>query len=381
MKKPAHFAASFAILWIFISYFTPVRAQQRPIALGLIAPLTGPFAAVGKEVVDGAKLAVDEMNGTGGNQNGPVILFSEDDQGRPEFAVSAARKLRDRDKVVAFVGLPSGGSALAVRNVANDYDLLMISLSSVPLLTSTQYQNVLRLMGKEDRLASTVADFIRATFPKKKVGAWLAQIAPAFSVSFQAAAHSREIDLTRVEATAAPDTASPTWITDVDVLAISPGVPPDKAQKLISENRKAAVIASILARDQELALLQAGENVHLVANPSADFFSEAKGVVARARTEKINTGGYFIYGYASIQIAVSLLKNDPGRSGRALGTDARGKEIPTALGRIKFDEAGDPVNWRFSVLEKFGSTYNSIDVCKRSDCKDYEQCPKDCPTK
>ncbi|MFT7723057.1 MAG: ABC transporter substrate-binding protein [Roseateles sp.] len=71
--------------------------------IGFVAPLSGPQALVGQDQLDGFQLAVDQLGGKLGGQ--PLKLVKEDDQLKPEVGQQAVRKLIDKDKVDAIVGL------------------------------------------------------------------------------------------------------------------------------------------------------------------------------------------------------------------------------------------------------------------------------------
>lgn len=71
--------------------------------IGFVAPLSGPQALVGQDQLDGFMLAVDQLGGKLGGQ--PANIIKEDDQLKPELGQQAVRKLIDRDRVDAIVGL------------------------------------------------------------------------------------------------------------------------------------------------------------------------------------------------------------------------------------------------------------------------------------
>jgi branched-chain amino acid transport system substrate-binding protein len=71
--------------------------------IGFVAPLSGPQALVGQDQLDGFMLAVDQLGGKLGGQ--PANIIKEDDQLKPEVGQQAVRKLIDRDRVDAIVGL------------------------------------------------------------------------------------------------------------------------------------------------------------------------------------------------------------------------------------------------------------------------------------
>jgi branched-chain amino acid transport system substrate-binding protein len=81
--------------------------------VGFIAPMTGGFAQVGKDMVDGFQLYLDEVNSDFAGAK--VKLIVEDDQAKPDLGVTKAKKLILSDKVQMLVGgvLASTGYALA----------------------------------------------------------------------------------------------------------------------------------------------------------------------------------------------------------------------------------------------------------------------------
>jgi branched-chain amino acid transport system substrate-binding protein len=71
--------------------------------IGFMAPLSGPQALVGQDQVDGFMLALEQLGGKLGGQ--PTTVLKEDDQLKPEVGQQIVRKLIDKDKVDAIVGL------------------------------------------------------------------------------------------------------------------------------------------------------------------------------------------------------------------------------------------------------------------------------------
>ena len=75
-----------------------------PIKIGMVAPLTGPIADAGRYGVQGAKLAVEEVNKAGGALGRQFELVIEDDQSLNPSTVLAFAKLADDKDIVAFLG-------------------------------------------------------------------------------------------------------------------------------------------------------------------------------------------------------------------------------------------------------------------------------------
>ena len=58
-----------------------------PVRLGWIGPLTGASADFGIPMLNGAKLAVDEINAAGGYLGRPLELIIKDDTANPEVGL------------------------------------------------------------------------------------------------------------------------------------------------------------------------------------------------------------------------------------------------------------------------------------------------------
>src|SRR5258707_2899660 len=88
-------------------------ACAEELRIGFLAPMTGPFAQVGKDMVNGFEMYSEEVKGEFAGAKVKFIL--EDGQARPPTAVLKAEKLIRQDKVHLIVGgvLASEGYALA----------------------------------------------------------------------------------------------------------------------------------------------------------------------------------------------------------------------------------------------------------------------------
>lgn len=95
------------------------NSSGEPIKIGVLATLTGSFAQLGEDGVDGVKIAVDEFDG---NVDGrPIELYIESTDATPASAVSKARTLIERDGVELIIGPLSGGEGTAIADGANEW--------------------------------------------------------------------------------------------------------------------------------------------------------------------------------------------------------------------------------------------------------------------
>ncbi len=104
-----------------VSPFVRTARAADVVKIGVDNPLTGTYAALGKNEALGMAMAVDEINAKGGILGKKVELAIEDStSGDAGTAVQKARKLIDRDQVNFIIGNINSALAQAIANVANE---------------------------------------------------------------------------------------------------------------------------------------------------------------------------------------------------------------------------------------------------------------------
>ena len=93
---------------------TPAQAQiggTTPVRIGVVGPLTGPSGDFGVPMLNGIKLAVDEINAVGGYLGRPLELVIKDDGANPDQGRKVSQELVN-EKVVAAIGFCNTGVAM-----------------------------------------------------------------------------------------------------------------------------------------------------------------------------------------------------------------------------------------------------------------------------
>jgi len=119
MKR--YFKVVVAALFILSLCALPALAEkeEKPIKIGVLAVLTGAFAELGQDSVDGVKLALEEVDYEIAGR--PVKLFVEDTAATPTLAVDKCRALINRDGCQIVIGPLSGAEGLAVKKSADEW--------------------------------------------------------------------------------------------------------------------------------------------------------------------------------------------------------------------------------------------------------------------
>jgi branched-chain amino acid transport system substrate-binding protein len=104
----------------------PARAQNKPFKIGLLTPMTGPFASTGKQMLAGVKLYMAQQGvNIAGRQ---VELIVKDDTGMPDVTKRLAQELVVNDKVDVLAGFGLTPLALATGPIATQSKTPMVNM-------------------------------------------------------------------------------------------------------------------------------------------------------------------------------------------------------------------------------------------------------------
>lgn len=104
--------------------------QAETIKIGVVLELSGDLGPMGGRMLDGARLAVDEINAAGGVLGKQVELVEEDGKTDPAAGLDRVKKLIEIDGVQVIIGpMISGTSKLAIP-LAKEYEVPLITMSA-----------------------------------------------------------------------------------------------------------------------------------------------------------------------------------------------------------------------------------------------------------
>jgi branched-chain amino acid transport system substrate-binding protein len=151
---------------VFAVGFAGSAAAQ--IKIGVIQPLTGPAAASGNYVMNGAKIAADEINAKGGLLGQKIELVIEDNKSNPTEAAAVAEKLISRDKVPVLMGAWGSSFTLAVMPKLMEYKVpMLVETSSSGKITTSGNPYIFRISPPSAVEAEAFAPKVQALGIKK----------------------------------------------------------------------------------------------------------------------------------------------------------------------------------------------------------------------
>jgi branched-chain amino acid transport system substrate-binding protein len=141
------------------------------IKIGVAQPLSGPSAARGQDLVNGALLAAADINASNFKVAGKQVKFEivpMDDKADKEEAKKVARALCDQ-KVVAVIGHLSSDVTEATVPVYASGNVPQLFTSSAAELTKLGAGNAFRLIANDDLQAQAIASYAAGALKANKV--------------------------------------------------------------------------------------------------------------------------------------------------------------------------------------------------------------------
>lgn len=163
--KPLALAAMTMILSL------PALADDT-VLIGLAGPLTGPSARIGKDLENGARLAIADANAQKPTLNGKPVTFkllSEDDQSDPRTAVAVAQRLVD-EGVAGVVGHWNTGTSIPAARIYHDAGIAQVApVATGHGYTQQGFDTSFRVMGHDDDGGNYAGQYAVKTLKAKRI--------------------------------------------------------------------------------------------------------------------------------------------------------------------------------------------------------------------
>jgi branched-chain amino acid transport system substrate-binding protein len=144
-------------------------AASAQVKIGVGGPLTGPNAAFGAQLKNGAEQAVADINAKGGINGQKIELFFGDDVSDPKQGVSVANKFVG-EGVKFVVGHFNSGVTMPASEVYAENGIYVITPAATnPRITERGLWNMFRTCGRDDQQGAVAGKYIIENLKGKKV--------------------------------------------------------------------------------------------------------------------------------------------------------------------------------------------------------------------
>lgn len=349
--------ALFAAGLVMAGMLTGVLAApaQADIRIAVAAAFSGQFAPLGDQILAGARLAVEDINASGGLRGEKLVLEEADDRCDPERAKAQANQLTGKG-VQLVIGHVCSSATLAAAPVYAEAGRIQITVASaLPQLTEARPgPGFFRLGPREDATAPFIADRLARDFAGKRIGLvtdrsgygkdFAARIKAAMQARGQTLALEQEFDAGARDLKPLASTLKGERL-DVVVLGAYAGDAGNLAAAFGWLGAQVPVLAGDAAMGMEFGAA-AGEAASLVevafmADAAAIPDSPAGEVAQRLRQAGAVPSPYAIGAYAAVQLFAAAADNAETLDFAGVAAAVQSGGFETVSGSISFTPEGD----------------------------------------
>jgi branched-chain amino acid transport system substrate-binding protein len=323
------------------------------IKVGVAGPLTGPNAAFGAQLKNGAEQAAADLNAKGGINGQKIELVFGDDASDPKQGVSVANKMLG-EGVKFVVGHFNSGVTMPASEVYQENGMYVITPSATnPKITERGMWNVFRTCGRDDQQGAVAGKYILDKFKGKKIaivhdkttyGQGLAEETKKAIVK----GGMKEVLYEGVNIGEKDFSALVSKIKQAGADLVYWGGLHTEGGLLVRQMRDQGVKAPLMGGDgittDEFAAIGGPgvEGTLMTFGPDARKNPAAAAVVKAFEVKKINPEAYTLYSYAALQvIAMSAADAKSLDTKKVAEATKSGKAFKTVIGDLAYDKKGD----------------------------------------
>ena len=359
---------------------TPVPVFDGEVVVYVVGPLSGPNAQRGQAMAAGARLAAEELNGTGGLLGNKVLVRVINDRGEPQFALDAAQRVADAarigDQVVGVVVYE--GSDPQLESITQVYlkdgsglsPLVIVPASTELVPASVQDQRFFRLSAPSLSQASEAATvFQEGNLLNVIVIHSSTPYGNQLADEFDKAAAGLDVEVVGRFEILPPNAASYTdlvkEVREINPSALFFAAGEAEAAVFLSELIGFEFTGSVYGADRALSYTVIDELgcqaeglrfVSLLPDPSVALSSEQ--LSRYAAQEGRAAEPYTVGGYSAVELVVEAFKKAGTLDARAAAQQAHQTGVKTLAGDLAFDAGGNVLNSKIHFFHVEGRSFS-----------------------
>ena len=139
----------------------PSLDETQVVRIGFAAPLTGPQAHFGRDMLNGVELALEQANAQAITLDGQAVRFElsvQDDKADARVALSVAQQLT-REEVSGVLGHFNSGPSIAASEVYAAAGIPQMAMATAPQYNAQGYDSAFRMMTSDTQQGSAIGQF------------------------------------------------------------------------------------------------------------------------------------------------------------------------------------------------------------------------------
>jgi branched-chain amino acid transport system substrate-binding protein len=327
-------------------------ALAQDITVAVAGPMTGGESAFGRQMQNGAEMAIADFNSAGGLLGKQLKLDVEDDACDPKQARSVAEKIGSA-KIPFVTGHYCSSSSIPASEAYADGNVLEITPASTnPLFTERNLWNVARVCGRDDQQGLVAAQYIAKNYKGKNVAILNDKTTYGKGLADETKKALNKAGITEklFESYNKGDKdfnaiVSRLKLENIDLVYVG-GYHQESGlivRQMRDQGLKTVLMAGDALADKEFASITgpAGEGTLFTFGPDPRNKPTAKAIVEKFKAKNIDPEGYTLYTYAAMQVwsqaATKAKTTDP----KKVMETIKAGSWDTVIGQLEFDAKGD----------------------------------------
>jgi branched-chain amino acid transport system substrate-binding protein len=349
---------------------TVALAQDTTIAVA--GPMTGGESAFGRQMKNGAEMAVEDLNAAGGVLGKKLALDVEDDACDPKQARSVAEKVAGA-KIPFVAGHYCSSSSIPASEAYADGNVLQITPASTnPLFTERKLWNVARVCGRDDQQGLIAAAYIAKNFKGKNIAILNDKTTYGKGLADETKKSLNKAGVTEkmFESYNKGDKdfnaiVSRLKLEKIDLVYVG-GYHQESGlivRQMRDQGLQTVLMAGDALADKEFASITgpAGAGTLFTFGPDPRNKPTAKAIVEKFKAKNIDPEGYTLYTYAAIQVWSQAAKKAGTIDPKKVMDTIKAGTWDTVIGKISLDAKGDLKQIDY-VVYKWDDKGNYIEI-------------------
>jgi branched-chain amino acid transport system substrate-binding protein len=324
-----------------------------PLKIGVSAGVTGPHAAFGVQLKNGASQAIEDINRAGGIKGRLFEPVYGDDASDPKQGVSVANKFA-ADGVTMVVGALASSVSIPASDVYLDAGIIQVTPSSTNVkFTERGLWNTFRTCGRDDQQGVVSGLYLAAHLKDKRIAfvhdksAYGKGLAQETLMTLKAKG-GKEVLFEGINPGEKDYSALVSKLKSANVDVVYFGGYHTEAGLILRQMRDQGLNALMVGGDglspKEFVQIagDAAEGTLMTFSPDARKNPNALAAIAGFKAKNIDPDAYTLYTYAAVQVLARAIAETGSSNGKVLADWLhQGKTIETVLGPIAYDKKGD----------------------------------------
>jgi branched-chain amino acid transport system substrate-binding protein len=368
-------AVALAVVSFVASGADTLAQVSGPVRIAVFGPMTGPYAATGKQIWTGAKQCGDEINAAGGVLGAQLELVQTDDEGDPGKGTLAAQKIADDLSVVATLGWLNSSVAIPTSDIFAPLNLAMISVGATnPILTARGHSNVFRVVADDDYQAPAQYLYLKKTFSPTKIA--LVDESTESTVlmndRIQILTDQDQVETSRYSVRQQDKDFRAVLGTipqDVDAMIVNTG--PGPLALWVQQAEELGFDVPIVGNDSTLDPVQyieaaagaAEGNLVTSGAPDSSVIPSAADFVTKYKElYQEPPSGYAPVACVAVQVMAEAIKRAGSTDRAAIVQALHDTSVESILGPVSFDEFGNPEGAQMYIYKVVGDGFQMADT-------------------